>query len=362
MSAKLKLQLRKLGIITITWMLLGLYLAFNEHLTLQSGWSIGPNETYSLISAVLFSLGAAFMGALLGGSVLVFVVNERFREKPYSYGIITIVIAFVLIVSLITVVIGLIMVPMNTGLPLSHPLSQKALWEFFRNPIHLKNSLSWSIIVGMTQLLLQVSDKFGPGLWWDFIRGKYHSPSSEKRIFMCVDIKSSTTLAEKLGNEKYYCLLRDFFADITDSILLNKGEVYQYVGDEIIVSWKMEQGIENNHCLRCYFDMQKAINGKQEKYTERYGLVPRFKAGLHYGEVTAGEIGIIKRDLTFSGDVLNTTARIQGECNAHEVSILSSNRLLELLSPKNFRSIGIGAIPLRGKRTEVELSTVEWIG
>ncbi|MCH8330175.1 MAG: hypothetical protein IH946_02165 [Bacteroidetes bacterium] len=96
-----------------------------------------------------------------------------------------------------------------------------------------------------------------------------------------------------------------------------------------------------------------------EALTTCYGLIPEFKAGLHYGIVTAGEIGIIKRDITFSGDVLNTTARIQTKCNEHNVRILSSNELLNELELNNYRQIKIGSISLKGKEQAVELSTVE---
>jgi len=51
-------------------------------------------------------------------------------------------------------------------------------------------------------------------LFWKIARGKYYKPKSENRIFMFVDLNSSTTLAEKLGNERYHELLKDFFADI----------------------------------------------------------------------------------------------------------------------------------------------------
>ena len=39
-------------------------------------------------------------------------------------------------------------------------------------------------------------------------------------------------------------------------------------------------------------------------YLQKYNVVPRFKAGAHIGNAIAGEIGIIKRDITYSGDVL----------------------------------------------------------
>ena len=108
--------------------------------------------------------------------------------------------------------------------------------------------------------------------------------------------------------------------------------------------------------------MRKTIIGLKEKYQSKYQVIPDFKAGLHYGKVIAGEIGIIKRDITFSGDVLNTAARIQSKCNEYRVKILSSDELLQKLSYDNqYKRIQIGDIELRGKETKVSLSTLELI-
>ena len=188
--------------------------------------------------------------------------------------------------------------------------------------------------------------------------GKYNTPKEEKRIFMFLDLNSSTTIAEKLGDELYHELLKNFFADITNSILDNNGEIYQYVGDEVVVAWKYEDGIINNHCIKCFFDMKSFIEKKKEKYLLRYGVVPSFKAGIHLGKVIVGEIGIIKRDITYSGDVLNTTSRIQSMCKEFDVDIIASEDLIEKLSLKSYTANYLGAIKLKGKEKEVLLSSL----
>ena len=45
-------------------------------------------------------------------------------------------------------------------------------------------------------VLLLVNDKYGPGVFRDFLLGRYFQPKREERIFMFLDIKSSTTIAE----------------------------------------------------------------------------------------------------------------------------------------------------------------------
>ena len=84
--------------------------------------------------------------------------------------------------------------------------------------------------------MLQVSDKFGPGILWKFITGKYYHPRQEERIFMFLDLKSSTTIAEKMNSKKFFELLKEIFSDITEPILNSQGEIYQYVGDEVIIT------------------------------------------------------------------------------------------------------------------------------
>jgi adenylate cyclase len=154
-------------------------------------------------------------------------------------------------------------------------------------------------------------------------------------------------------------LLKDFFADITNPILDNKGEIYQYVGDEVVIAWKFENGIQHNRCIECFFDMKKEIQKLSEKYMNRYGLVPGFKAGIHCGKVVAGEVGIIKRDITFSGDVLNTTSRIQGKCKEFNAEIIASDDLIKALQlTGKYTTQFLGSIKLRGREKDVELNTL----
>jgi adenylate cyclase len=177
---------------------------------------------------------------------------------------------------------------------------------------------------------------------------------------MFLDLNSSTTIAEKLGDETYHAFLKDFFADITNPILDNKGEIYQYVGDEVVVAWKYADGIENSQCVRCFFDIKLHIGKMKEKYFNKYGIVPSFKAGIHCGTVVAGEVGIIKRDITYSGNVLNTTSRIQSMCKEFQEEIIASTDLLKELRLTNQYSVqALGSIKLRGKQNEISLSTLK---
>lgn len=186
------------------------------------------------------------------------------------------------------------------------------------------------------------------------------SMSEVERIFMFLDLASSTQIAERLGHIKYFELLNDFFKDLDDPILKNKGEIYQYVGDEVVITWPMDEGINKANCLNCFFDIKATINNLSERYFKRYGLVPTFKAGMHFGKVSTGTIGTRKKEVIYTGDVLNTTSRIEGQCNHHNVNLLLSKDLINKFTDENqFEFVKIGEISLRGKTSYVTLFTSE---
>ncbi len=359
MNIKLQIRLRKVLLIVFIWICIGVWISLYDHLAFYSEFSKGPDDDYALGLSMAFNTMAGMIGGMLGGTFLVFYINEKYRDRSYGFTIIAVLVSFILIVSFITVVLGLIFIPMISGMPLSSAEGMQRFLAYLTNPLHFKNLMIWGLVVALTQLFLQVDNKFGSGILFNFIKGRYRKPRKEERIFMFVDIKSSTQIAEILGNQLYHEFLKDFFAHTTNAIIFNKGQIYQYVGDEVVISWPLENKDENSRCISCFFDMKGSIQKRSSYYLEKYGVVPEFKAGIHTGEVIAGEIGIIKRDITYSGDVLNTTARIQSQCNALKSLLLISNLVRNKidLNPL-FDVTSVGEIALRGKGTTVELFDV----
>ena len=118
-------------------------------------------------------------------------------------------------------------------------------------------------------------------------------------------------------------------------------------------------GIKDGKCVNCYFDIKLHLEKKKEKYMKHYGHIPTFKAGIHCGEVVAGEIGIIKRDITYSGDVLNTTSRILSMCKEFNSELITSAEIAEEIKLlKKYLITPLGSIKLKGKEKEVFLSTL----
>jgi adenylate cyclase len=357
LSIEYRIKFGKVLTIVVAWLAVGVGMTFYESNAARSMIVQQGGTAFDLGQALTFNLSAALMGSVLGGSFLVFYVNERFRARPYGWTVLAVAVAFVLIISLITIVMGLVVASRNG--PFADAEWKRSFIAFVGDTMHRKNILLWGPVVMITQFTLQISDKFGPRVFWRLLWGRYNVPREEERIFMFCDLKSSTSIAESLGNERYHLLLRDYFADLTDPIQYSRGEIYQYVGDEVVVSWTAESGLRDDQCFRCFFAMKDALAERAFRYEERYGVVPTFKAGMHMGHVVAGEIGIIKRDITYSGDVLNTTARIQAQCNTHGVDLLCSAALLDRSSlGLRARRHDLGELELRGKEGRVGVGTV----
>lgn len=205
-------------------------------------------------------------------------------------------------------------------------------------------------------ILRQISSMFGPGILLKLITGRYHHPKEEQRIFLFLDLRSSTLYAEQLGHVLYSELIQDCFIDLTPAIQKYQAEVYQYVGDEAVLTWKLKEGLKDRRCLHAYFRFDEAIQSRREYYQTKYNLVPEFKAGANCGPVMAAEVGVIKREIAYHSDVLNTAARIQSRCNELGEPLLISEDLASLVSgDPAFNITEAGQFQLRGKRNNSTL-------
>ncbi len=208
-------------------------------------------------------------------------------------------------------------------------------------------------------IIKMATEKLGSGVFVKMLLGKYKKPQEEKRIFMFLDLKNSTSIAEKLGHFKYSQFIQDCFYDLNELVPKYEAEIYQYVGDEAVLNWEYKKGLANNNCVSLFFDFQQKLQSKRAYYNKKYNEVPEFKAGLHGGTLMVAEVGTIKKELAYHGDVINTSARIQAECNTYNVPVLISEDLVSDLSFKHkYLAKVLGGILLKGKKNKVNLYTI----
>jgi len=201
----------------------------------------------------------------------------------------------------------------------------------------------------------------GAGTLNSLLIGRYHWPRREERIVLFLDVMGSTQLAERLGDTEFLRFLNFVFYDLTDPVLETGGEIYRYVGDEMIVSWPLQHGVRDAACIACLFAMDATLARRRADYVRRFGAAPRLRAALHAGPLIVGEMGDVKREIVLLGDTMNTTARIEEACRTTGHDYIASGAVVHALAslPPGVRTERIGIVPLRGKAGSLELFALQ---
>lgn len=210
----------------------------------------------------------------------------------------------------------------------------------------------------LINFLKAVRKKVGRANFKNWMLGLLNKPTEQERIFMFLDMKYSTALAEKLSHRKFSYLIQDVFNDM--SIVDNyHGEIYQYLGDGAIITWSIKNGLQQNNFLKAFFAFSRLIEKRRRYYMRKYKTVPEFKAGIHAGKVMVLQVGQIRSDISFNGDTINTAARIEAQCNEHRHNLLISGDLYnKIKNKKGFQFSNAGNIKLKGKKRGVEIYKV----
>lgn len=316
-------------------------------------------NTYNFRSSLLFITSFSFAIGLVQGWIEVAFLAKRFQNNSLWVKILAKFAFYLTFIILFLMCTSYLANAIIEERSLSDPAVLQSVINF------ITTFAFWSIIIFIGAVMLialifsEIINYFGMSQLFNLVRGKYHHPNIENRIFMFLDMKSSTAIAEQIGHEKYFRLIKKYYSDMTEPILETEGEIYQYVGDEIVVSWVEHKGTANNNCIECFRKISESISRHSNEYLKDFGFVPQFKAGFHIGEVTSGEIGILKKDIIYTGDILNTTARIQAECNTYESQLLISEELYTKLPLENgMKGSPIGSLQLRGKSTPTKLYSI----
>jgi adenylate cyclase len=102
-------------------------------------------------------------------------------------------------------------------------------------------------------------------------------------------------------------------------------------------------------------EARRLLQRNTNRFRRLYGVVPDFRVGIHVGDVTVGEIGVIKKDIAMSGDTMNTTARIRTACSELNQKFIVSKTFADLMDLKDWQTEDLGVIELKGKKDGVEL-------
>jgi adenylate cyclase len=356
-----KSNLKQILIISLIWVVAGLFTALYEFFFLANYPGVLETDAmleFELKKNIIAAMGGLFVGSILFSAMELFYFQRKVKREKFWIAVIKKMGLYTILLIGLLFGISLIYNSILSTRSISDPVAWNLTKDFILSKAFWHPVIPILLLASLSSIMIQFSERFGTNEMWKMLSGKYFNPKEERRIFMFLDLNSSTTIAEKLGNEKFYQYLNDFYHDIAPIITLFKGEVVEYVGDEVIITWTFPEGIVDTKCLACFMGFQQVIESKRATYLERYNEVPDFKAAVHCGSVMIGEMGKIKKTIKFSGDVLNTTARVEKICGNIGAKMVITDHLMSALTKPGYPMEKISNINLKGKEKPMDVYRV----
>jgi adenylate cyclase len=336
MNARLERKLRMFAVIIVVGTLAGLAVNFAQ----------GRTSPASMAAGIAYGL---LMSAAIGGLEL-FVLDGPLRVWLNDLSFTANLIVRSAIYASIIVIIQLFQLgEVIAGVP--RETSTGNFWIGF---------IYSAVISVLMNLALATANLIGPRALRNFITGRYHAPVEENRFVLFVDIAGSTGLAERLGGVGIHRFLDRTFRLLTRSVVDARGEVLNYVGDEVIVTWREREGAIDGRPLRCFVAMRDALSRAASQFEREFGASPRIRGSLHFGPVIIGEIGDVKRAIVFNGDVMNTAARLEELSRNVEGGFLASRAAMARFdSAPPFAVRDLGQLPIRGRADGIDVVGLE---
>jgi adenylate cyclase len=235
-------------------------------------------------------------------------------------------------------------------------------------PEDVDTGFASSIVFGIAvsvflNLVFEMGGLLGFGTLRNLLTGRYVQPKREQKTFLLIDMKDSTGLAERLGPIHFHELLNEFFRDVAYAALECDAEIHKYVGDEAILTWPGARALADGDCLACPFVARDRIAANGEQYRKRFGVLPEFRAALHCGEIVAGEIGDVRREIAYVGDTLNVAARLLDAAKSLGHDVLVSTDLLErAVLPPGIVAEPLPTLTVRGRVAPLGIAALQRVG
>ncbi|HUI70263.1 MAG TPA: adenylate/guanylate cyclase domain-containing protein, partial [Spirochaetia bacterium] len=197
----------------------------------------------------------------------------------------------------------------------------------------------------------------------DVIDRFFENPESmlvgENRVLSILfsDIRSFTTISEKMAPADLVNSLNRYFNVMVDIIMARRGIVDKYIGDAIMAFFgapvkheddalqSVMAGLEMTEALIDFNQSQKAIGA------------PEFHigVGINFGEVTVGNIGTEKKmDYTVIGDMVNLASRLEGLTKQYHQGLIISENLYEEIKG-NIPCRLLDSVAVKGKTKGVRI-------
>jgi len=233
-------------------------------------------------------------------------------------------------------------------------------------------SFSVFLVLLITSLLKHETEKqkiraafqnyFSPQILEAILREPSRLESQRREVtIMFSDIRSFTSLSEKVPPRQLTKMLQEYFDEMTEEVMATEGVVDKFIGDAIMVFWgaPIDQPDHADRAVITAKGMVKRLEKLKTKWASEGLPILDIGIAINLGVVTVGNVGSKRRfDYTLIGDAVNVASRLEGlnkQFNSHIIISESTKRHLSI----NVETHALGEVHLRGRDEPVTIFEVK---
>ena len=194
------------GWITLAWTIISIFqLGYEMAVLKEYGYQYRWTDEDGFIHYFLINTGAFIVNGFIGGILVVFYLQDWIRDRSYAVGLLYSIMVYTLLFFILTCLQTYFVVSsIWDGSTSFHKAYLKGLSDYFYSYEFARYFPFWLLVLAGTLIILLINDRYGPGVLMKFLEGQYFHPKSEDRIFMFLDLKGSTSIAERLGEKRLF--------------------------------------------------------------------------------------------------------------------------------------------------------------
>ena len=146
------------------------------------------------------------------------------------------------------------------------------------------------------------------------------------------DIRSFTSISEKLAPEELVELLNEYLGEMTDLIFKHDGMLDKYIGDAVMAVWgaPLEQPDHATRACIATVEMVRRLAELNQRWEERGWPRLEIGCGLNSGPMVFGNMGSEQHlALTVMGDNVNLGSRLEGTNKTYGTHIIASENTVQ---------------------------------
>lgn len=208
-------------------------------------------------------------------------------------------------------------------------------------------------------MMLRIIGYLGARNLFYLLIGRYHRAVIERKVILFLDMAGSTALAEELGPIQTRALVGKFLFDVSKPITDYGGDIYRYTGDGIVATWDWGDAFDGGRVLDAIDAIREVVERERPYYEAAFGHHPRYRVGVHCGEIVISEEGDTKRDIGHYGDTMNIAARMEQKAKELGHDCILTAEVVDLLGGAGPRFEALGSKTVRGIAEPIEIYSLK---